>query len=480
MIITPKGTQAEVLALEPKGHTVVLGTAGSGKTTMVLLRAELLSNLADKPKVLVVTFNTALVAYMNNIQASNSSKVKVENYHKFARGYLSSVGKMNYNCIADDDVRHNIVKSIINSTHAKYPNESTWARPVQTFIEEIQFIERFGIRTKEEYFTVERVGRADTNIKRENRKWFFAAYEKYKELRADKNYMSGKEYMYDWDDIAISVYDSLLEDNRSRMYKHIIIDEGQDFSPMMLKSLVHAVPADGTFTFFGDVAQQIYGTTLSWKSSGIDVKSKINETKKIWKFENNYRNPREVAVFAQDIANHELWEKKSDEYVTPKFETPAAGVKPTLVKYRDKEAEATALVQLLKNKSGRNVVIVKDRNIVRDMANYLKRNGISAIEIHRETSSGLLDGTYVTTFHSAKGLEFDSVYIPYLNDSEFPDPENLEAAESDNTIYANALKLFYVAVTRAIQSVIMSYSDDLTRLFPKDSKNYVTVDKSKE
>jgi superfamily I DNA/RNA helicase len=162
---------------------------------------------------------------------------------------------------------------------------STFARPVQTFLEEIQFIERFGISNLEEYFKIERIGRADTNIKRENRKWFFTVYEEYLKQRAVKG------YLYDWDDIATSVYNSLLEDSQPRRYKHIIVDEGQDFSPMMLKSLVHAVPTDGTFTFFGDVAQQIYGNAISWKSSGIDVR-------KVWRFENNYRNPYEVAVFA--------------------------------------------------------------------------------------------------------------------------------------------------------------------------------------
>lgn len=63
MKIEPKGAQREVLALETKGHTVVLGTAGSGKTTMALYLAEKLSNLKGNPRVLILTFNRALVAY---------------------------------------------------------------------------------------------------------------------------------------------------------------------------------------------------------------------------------------------------------------------------------------------------------------------------------------------------------------------------------------------------------------------------------
>ena len=478
MIIAPKGTQAEVLALEPKGHIVVLGTAGSGKTTMALLRAEHLSNLEDNPKVLIVTFNRALVAYMNNIQTtSRSRRVVVENYHKFSLGYLNSAGKdTKFGTVLNDpQVKFDIIESILESAKAKYPKESTFARPVQTFLDEISFIQHFGVRTPEEYNEIVRVGRSDAYISREKRKWFYAVYKKYIEIRATKG------YLYDWDDLSTFTYDALLQDERPRLYKHIIVDEGQDFSPMMLKSLVHAIPADGTFTFFGDVAQQIYGNALSWKSSGIDVQSRIHETKKIWKFENNYRNPYEVAIFAQDITKHQLWEAKDEDYVTPKFERPAAGLKPTLVKYSDAMVETTALVQLIKNnRSGRNVIIVKNREISAEIVQTLNRSGIYATEIKRETSSGVKDGVYVTTFHSAKGLEFDSVFIPYLNDDDFPDAEKLKATESENIVYANALKLLYVAVTRAVQSVVMSYSGRLTRLFPVASANYVTVDKSGE
>ena len=64
--ITPQGKQAEVFALPAKGHLVVLGTAGSGKTTIALLRAYHLANL-DNNKVLLVTFNAALVQYMKDI-----------------------------------------------------------------------------------------------------------------------------------------------------------------------------------------------------------------------------------------------------------------------------------------------------------------------------------------------------------------------------------------------------------------------------
>ena len=92
--IKPEGKQKEVLSLPATGHTVVLGTAGSGKTTMALLRAIGLANLPSHPNVLIVTFNGALIQYMSAINNTSLRNLRIETYHKFARGYLNSLGKM--------------------------------------------------------------------------------------------------------------------------------------------------------------------------------------------------------------------------------------------------------------------------------------------------------------------------------------------------------------------------------------------------
>jgi DNA helicase IV len=66
MLPRPVGRQKEVLALPAAGHTVVLGTAGSGKTTLALHRAAYLANPATDHagRTLLVTFNKCLVAYL--------------------------------------------------------------------------------------------------------------------------------------------------------------------------------------------------------------------------------------------------------------------------------------------------------------------------------------------------------------------------------------------------------------------------------
>ena len=149
--ITPTGKQHEVMALPAKGHIVVLGTAGSGKTTIALLRAHHLANLPSNAKVLLVTFNGALVEYMKGISNFRTTKLIVENYHKFARGYLSSMGKMGLNEILGPDEKVSYIEQAVEALKIQYPSESTLKRSKAFYVDEITFIEKFGFADHAEY-----------------------------------------------------------------------------------------------------------------------------------------------------------------------------------------------------------------------------------------------------------------------------------------------------------------------------------------
>jgi DNA helicase IV len=104
----PVGKQKEVVTLAPEGHVVVLGTAGSGKTTMAIHRAAFVADeRADHGgRTLLVTFNRALVTYLEHLFPPELRDVDVRTYHHFARGYLASCGLMSFNAICDNDLRH--------------------------------------------------------------------------------------------------------------------------------------------------------------------------------------------------------------------------------------------------------------------------------------------------------------------------------------------------------------------------------------
>lgn len=91
MEIQLRGAQPDVMALAPTGHTVVLGSAGSGKTTMALRLAEVRANLKGSPEVLVVTYNRDLVAYMNALKSFDHG-ITVDTFHHVCMEYLKGKG----------------------------------------------------------------------------------------------------------------------------------------------------------------------------------------------------------------------------------------------------------------------------------------------------------------------------------------------------------------------------------------------------
>lgn len=63
----------------------------------------------------------------------------------------------------------------------------------------------------------------------------------------------------------------------------------------------------------------------------------------------------------------------------------------------------------------------------------------------------------VITMHKAKGLEWDNVFLPFLDKGEFPRCRDKDYMNNEKNVQ-NERNLFYVAITRAKKQLIMSYS----------------------
>ena len=287
----PVGRQREVPYLPADGHTVVLGTAGSGKTTLAILRSLYLADQDTEHggPTLLVTFNRCLVTYMRHLAGAIGRRVAAENYHRFARGYLSSRGRMAPGSISSPTDRSNFIRRALHEAQTAGERHGILQRPAAFFDEEFKWIQQHGIKEEQEYVDTERIGRVMSRVTRADRAVVFGLYSRYLEQRR----RGGK--LYDWSDLATLVLEELRADRQDRLYRHVVIDEGQDFSPEMLRSLAAAVPEDGSLTFFGDIAQQIYGHRMSWRSAGLEVRD-------VWRFQENYRNTRQISQLALALA----------------------------------------------------------------------------------------------------------------------------------------------------------------------------------
>ena len=156
----------------------------------------------------------------------------------------------------------------------------------------------------------------------------------------------------------------------------------------------------------------------------------------------------------------------------------ADGPKPVLVEFLSKEHETTWLLSQIKElvHTSSNVIICRNRVTIDSLRLALSKNGINANIIDKDHAGfANVKGVYLSTFHAAKGLEFENVFVPFICEGIYPDPEVLENTIDEKGVLANELKLLYVAATRSKYGLFMSFHKQLSRLFPVDSSNYQEI-----
>ncbi|MEU7375122.1 UvrD-helicase domain-containing protein [Streptomyces albidoflavus] len=457
----PKGHQRDVVFLNERGHCAVLGTAGSGKTTMAVHRAHYLSSApVIGGRTLLVTFNKALVTYLRGLSAG-SRNLQVETYHAFARGYLAHRTEAPVRiCKA----KKKMVGQALDEVRERHPSRGVIHRPLDFFLDELHWMVGHGVVDQQTYVggRAPRVGRG-TPLQQPDREVVFAVYERYVQLRAEAG------YGYDFENMASTVLATLRADPAERLYRHVVVDEGQDFTPEMIRSLAEAIPADGSLTFFGDYAQQIYGSRMSWRSLGLRVSNVVE-------FAHNYRNSRQVAQLAQALSAMPHF--KDDVDLVQPTGAAADGPRPTvLVTAGKKEQLEQAATHALALGADRQVAfLMRTRDHEGELRNLLDRGRVPVRRLHRELARWTDEpGVFYGTYSAAKGLEFDSVILPFCDADELPKPSEVEAHGGDEARAREARQL-YVAITRARTDLIMLHSSKLTDLLPHEmSELYVRV-----
>lgn len=435
-----------------EGHLAAMGTAGSGKTVMAVYRA---LHLADPETVnsgptLLVTYNNSLVTYLKHLADDFSGQITVETYHKFARGYLAHRGLMGHGSVIPGPRKKDLLRLALIEVAAKYKPSPFFDRPVDFFIDEFEWIDHNGLRKFDEYASARRIGRKEP-LSFSQRRALWATREAYLQQREFKG------WKYDWSDLPGAVRDALRADRSERRYRHVVIDEGQDLSPEAIRSLVEAVQTGGSLTFFYDESQQIYGQRTSWRSCNLRVR-------RVESFTDNYRNTPEIARLALTMAKMEHFRDSAD-IVMPRTPRSAAGAKPTLYHAPDRKTEIDVMRQqaLAMGRSSQVAILARTRQEAFEVGGAIP--GVRVLDRDmRSWPDG--PGVFVGTYHSAKGLEFDVVFLPFCDSSRMPDADVVVSLGHEEAM-ARESRLLYVGVTRAKTELLVSYTENLTPILPE-------------
>ena len=360
--------QEQVARTLGEGHRVIHGAAGSGKTMILIFRAQYLAAAAraDKP-ILVMCFNRTLASRIEALlrQRGVDERVQVRTFH-------------------------------------------SWC---QDMVRSYQLDEPAGPR--------------------------------------------GSDY---FDALAL-VLERALDSGRvpGGQYTALLIDEAHDFEDAWLRMAARMVtPETQSLLVLYDDAQSIYQARrrkFNFASVGIDARGRTSILKL------NYRNTAEVLALAMHCAQSLLQgdglEHGDDEM---QLVQPASagrrGPLPVLISARHEREEAELLVARMQEARANGVdwldmaVLCRTRPQMRAIEAALQRARVPLQSMNAQAFKRF-DWQHASvkllTLHSAKGLEFPCVFIAGLQAMPMRD-ESLD----------DALRLLYVAMTRATQQLVLS------------------------
>ncbi len=276
-------------------------------------------------------------------------------------------------------------------------------------------------------------------------------YKKINELK--KTTMANiKGNKYDFEDLAALLYLKLrTEPNRQYSnIKHTVIDEAQDLGIFNFYVLRKCLPTS-TFSIFGDLAQSIYDYR------GIDnwdeVNSLIfNNKANIVNFNKSYRTTASIMNVA-DAISESINLGKSDLVVRQGLpvsfdEAPTSNELVEQIANKIKE---------YKEKGYKTIAVISKTDLLsRYINDDLRELGIVIPNVTEKDDVSLDEFSVCTISNQlAKGLEFDAVILNNVNDKIYSCDSTLD------------MKLLYVAVTRALHELDITYNGKIPEVLQK-------------
>lgn len=451
-VIRATGEQLPLMSQNRLGVEVICGAAGSGKTSTALLRLRSLVHMylarhermgtADPVKILVLTFNRTLAGYVsalteNQIAADANVELEVSTFSKWS---WEKLRRPVISQSATEDLK-GLARRFAGLDAGYAASEAEYA------------MGRFVPENLDEYIATERTGRGlQPRVERAlRRRLLDEVVLPYQEQLSHNDVL-------DWNLLAVS----MASDLDPIGYEIVIVDESQDFSANQLRAIRHHLAPDHTVTFVIDTVQRIYARGFTWSEAGFEVRPE-----RYHRLTTNHRNTAQIASFAAGILNGI---NVDGDGALPNLTTAeSTGPLPTVIRGRYGQQLSAALRYIRDNVDldRESVAFLKPKGgrWFDEIRRSLGAAGIGFVNITRESEwpEGP-ENVALCTFHSAKGLEFDYVFILGLSGETTPHGEE----DQDDQLWV-LRRLLAVAVARARKHVVIGYKageqSELVRFF---------------
>ncbi len=248
---------------------------------------------------------------------------------------------------------------------------------------------------------------------------------------------------------------------------YVIVDEIQDFEKTEIAEFKAA--ARRAFFFWGDSAQSIYRGLPGRDGQPRQVQDILAIANDAHiepeKLHFNHRLPKKIARFAAPLTG--------DEELVLRCRKEGVEM-PRVLRYATFEQQLDVAMQQIKNRQITDAAIMFPTNpMVKHAYNYLRSRGHTVeakYEDREDYHNSLMDLDFdsdnpkLMTYHSAKGLQFEAVFLPECRASD----------EKNRTP-------LYVAITRSYQYLFIMFSTTLSRFLDVVPKSlYLTTIEAEE
>lgn len=460
--ITATPEQLRIISTNNTGAELIRGAAGSGKTTTALLRLRSLFNMmtarklrlqdATPLKILLLTFNRTLAGYVRALAEEQlqggDEEIEISTFASWARNNLGA-----------PDIDDRNTRLVLRQLATAFLDLET-----DYLINEVEYLlGRFEQDRLEDYITTERTGRGtlprvDGNLRRRILNDVVEPY---------LNHLDANNWL-DWNTLAIKMRTEVPNLN----YDIIVADESQDFSANEIRAIMHHLAEYSSVTFVTDTAQRIYARGYTWTEAGVEITANRSH-----RLKQNHRNTKQIAAFAAGILQGIPVD--ADGSLPDLNAAVTEGNIPQIIEGLYSQQVNWALNYITDNIDLENesVAFLKPQggNWFRYIENTLDEAGIPYATLTRQAEwpEGQ-ENIGLCTFHSAKGLEFDYVFILGFNQ------ENTRHGEEETSDEIRVLRnLLAVAVARARKHVVIGYKvseqSHLTQYFATDSFEQITL-----
>ncbi len=219
-------------------------------------------------------------------------------------------------------------------------------------------------------------------------------------------------------------------------YRHIAIDEVQDFAPIEVRVLLDSMQRDSSITLAGDTQQHLmeHSGFTSWRGffDDLGLDGAEIDTLKV-----SYRSSEQIMNFATSL----LGDLQDDEEVV----TTRSGPPVELFRLTDRGACVAFLSDVLRDlmeaEPMASVAVLTPSPVVSDVYfEGLQRAELLRLRRIREGEFPFKAGIEVTEVTQVKGLEFDYVIVLDVDATNYPDTPGTR-------------RLLHVAATRAVHQL---------------------------